>query len=119
MATTKCYRCAKVFTQTASQVGKSKSVQVCKTCKRLANRERYEEAITGKRIVFYRATPNLKKWARLVTRSEIKKGNLVREVCKIEGCEKMGQAHHLNYEDPKDIEWLCDHHHAMEHVKLG
>ena len=33
--------------------------------------------------------------------------------CIIKGCEELGERHHNNYKNPKDIIWLCKRHHNL------
>lgn len=41
-----------------------------------------------------------------------------RQVCSVEGCDKQGHRHHLDYSNYKDIEWLCPLHHKQLHLSL-
>ena len=41
----------------------------------------------------------------------IRAGTLVREICEVEDCDVIGQAHHDDYSKPLDVEWLCRKHH--------
>lgn len=44
----------------------------------------------------------------------IKTGRIIKEPCKVCGNEKV-QAHHLDYNDPFNIVWLCRTHHKYFH----
>lgn len=35
--------------------------------------------------------------------------------CSVEGCETIGERHHLSYDLPKTIIWLCRKHHSLAH----
>lgn len=37
----------------------------------------------------------------------------IREICSIEGCTELGERHHNNYANGKDIIWLCKRHHNL------
>ena len=59
----------------------------------------------------------LKTWCRAVTHRALKSGELEKQPCLI--CENLEvQAHHLDYTNPLDIEWLCMQHHAEKHVNV-
>lgn len=36
-----------------------------------------------------------------------------RQVCSIKGCNELGERHHPNYSNPKEIIWLCKEHHNL------
>jgi len=38
-----------------------------------------------------------------------------RQVCSVEGCDRLGERHHPDYEKPSEIVWLCPVHHYKEH----
>jgi len=56
-----------------------------------------------------------KKNAHIIVNTAIKKGDLVRGVCKECGNPKV-HAHHEDYRSPLDVMWLCAKHHRMLHV---
>jgi len=35
------------------------------------------------------------------------------QVCSIKGCEELGERHHPDYSNPRDIIWLCKRHHNL------
>ncbi len=41
--------------------------------------------------------------------------NKVRKNCSIRNCKVLGERHHPDYEEPKDIIWLCKKHHEIIH----
>ena len=43
-------------------------------------------------------------------------GEIKRKPCEV--CGDYAQRHHNNYDDPRDITWLCETHHQEHHVKL-
>ena len=54
--------------------------------------------------------------ARDAMRQKIRSGKIVRQPCSVCG-EKNAQSHHINYERPFDIVWLCVKHHSEIHQK--
>lgn len=42
----------------------------------------------------------------------------VAKPCSAFGCDKMGERHHYNYDQPKNIIWLCRDHHNIMHGKI-
>lgn len=63
--------------------------------------------------------PDVKKRAgcRTHTRTLIERGSLVPQPCEVCGDPNV-QPHHRNYDDPRDIQWLCEAHHHDEHRRL-
>lgn len=48
----------------------------------------------------------------------IKRGTVIRMNCWI--CGEVAEAHHENYDDPKDVTWLCtEHHKELHRLKNG
>jgi len=45
------------------------------------------------------------------------KGELKRQPCEVCGTTKKVEAHHLDYENPLDVNWLCFEHHRDWHQK--
>ncbi len=37
------------------------------------------------------------------------------KACSVDGCWEIGQRHHEDYNDAKDIVWLCPYHHSQVH----
>lgn len=57
----------------------------------------------------------IKNKARQFTRSQIKKGLIVRGDCVVSGCDLTTEAHHEDYSKPLEIMWLCKAHHEQHH----
>ena len=54
--------------------------------------------------------------ARRRTRSAIKNGSIIKKPCEI--CNEVkSEAHHIDYNDPINVVWLCSKHHKREHKK--
>ncbi len=54
--------------------------------------------------------------ARMAVGNAIRGGRLIRLPCRIQPCERKGQAHHRDYSRPLDVDWLCfKHHRESEH----
>jgi hypothetical protein len=60
----------------------------------------------------YREENPEKYQARTVVNNAIRDGKLVRQNC---WCGKIGQAHHEDYTQPLEVQWLCRKHHAELH----
>ena len=57
---------------------------------------------------------NIKDYARNRTRQEIAKGKIDRQPCLI--CsDTPTEAHHINYENPSEVIFLCKYHHTVLH----
>ena len=65
---------------------------------------------------WYHKNPEKIKAHRLV-RYAIKIGSLVKSTCIICGEIKVN-AHHKDYSKPLEVIWLCNKHHAKEHIKI-
>lgn len=48
----------------------------------------------------------------------VKKGELAKQGCAVCG-KKKANAHHDDYQNPLDVTWLCQSHHAEKHKSLG
>ena len=48
----------------------------------------------------------------------VRRGNLVREPCRVCG-DARAVAHHDDYAKPLDVIWLCNKHHRARHAELG
>lgn len=53
---------------------------------------------------------------RLVTNRAISRGEIMKLPCEICGDDK-SQVHHVNYDDPYAVTWLCKNHHLEAHGK--
>jgi len=51
-------------------------------------------------------------------RKALATGKLKRLPCRICG-DKQSNGHHVDYDEPLEVDWLCDKHHALEHSRLG
>ena len=54
--------------------------------------------------------------ARRVTQNALRDGSLTRMPCEVCG-DKKSDAHHVNYDKPLEIRWLCRKHHLRAHGK--
>lgn len=56
---------------------------------------------------------------RIKARDEVRKallrGDMVRGTCEVEGCDRVGHAHHDDYTKPLAVRWLCRVHHEALH----
>ena len=43
----------------------------------------------------------------------------IRQKCSVTGCNKLGERHHLDYDKPLEIIWLCRNHHRKFHKKYS
>lgn len=70
------------------------------------------------RLMRYRKDPKvrIKNLARWYTNHQIRAGKLNREPCALCGIEQ-GEAHHLDYNEPLLIVWLCSNCHRQIHLK--
>ncbi len=58
-------------------------------------------------------TPKGKAVARLIARIRYPKPHK----CSIDGCKNRGERHHLDYNKPTEIIWLClEHHHKLHRM---
>ena len=59
-------------------------------------------------------TPEYKQYTRLLANIKYPKA----EICVIPHCREMGDRHHMDYNKPTEIVWLCPKHHAELHTRL-
>lgn len=52
--------------------------------------------------------------ARGIVHDMLRDGRLLRQKC--EKCDLPGEAHHPDYNKPKEVRWLCRGHHSREHA---
>jgi hypothetical protein len=57
-----------------------------------------------------------RKTAWKLTKDALKSGTLVRKPCEVCGDEE-SQGHHVNYDQPLNVKWLCRAHHMKAHGK--
>lgn len=69
----------------------------------------------------YSKLPHVRKKrnARQLVYFAIKRGQLNRGRCEIEGCQTFGEAHHDDYDKPLEVRWLCKAHHEAHHHRNG
>ena len=60
-------------------------------------------------------TKRIKTWCRSSTNIAIRYGVLVPEPCSVCGTTAKIEAHHIDYNEPLKVEWLCKAHHADVH----
>ena len=65
----------------------------------------------------FSATPQA-KIAHKLTQAAIKDGRLVRQPCEICG-DPRSHAHHPDYDQPLNVQWLCNRHHTQLHAALN
>lgn len=68
----------------------------------------------GRRAIEWQRRNETKHAAHIIISSLIKGGKLISAPCLICGAEKT-QAHHFDYNKPKEIMWLCFKHHCGWH----
>jgi hypothetical protein len=59
-----------------------------------------------------------KRRAHQALNNALRDGHIVKGPCRLAGPDCAGkiQAHHFDYSRPLDVDWLCDHHHRLEHL---
>ncbi len=73
-----------------------------------------------KRYEKLRVDPEFKKKrnARCAVHRAIERGELERQLCEV--CkQRMGEAHHMDYDKPLEVSWLCRKCHAKSHAKYS
>lgn len=45
--------------------------------------------------------------------------NPIKEYCQVHNCVEIGERHHPDYSKPKEIIWLCKHHHELLHTTVS
>ena len=89
----------------------------CKQCHCEAAKV-YIKSIAGKQIkASWMKTDSLKQKSRMLLGKEVRAGKIVKEACFLCG-EKNTFGHHLLYEFPLKVVWLCQKHHSAIHRKL-
>lgn len=63
----------------------------------------------------YRGRNPLKEKARGAVRRALEKGTLVKGPCAVCGSAENVHAHHVDYAEPLNVQWLCACHHAELH----
>lgn len=103
---------------------------ICLTCKRIADKAwRDKRRAEGRPIISTkmpkeywaeyerRNLPAKKKRVRGLTKSAIKQGIIPKQPCEVCG-SKFSEVHHITYDSPYQIKWLCKTHHHEEHNRL-
>lgn len=86
----------------------------CKVCRKEYVRKQY----SLKKLQLKRQLEPLKYKARSTVTNMLRAGKITREPCFLCGVEKT-QAHHLNYNYPEKVVWLCNQHHGDIHNELS
>jgi hypothetical protein len=60
------------------------------------------------------ANPEKKRAHDAVERA-LRRGELIRGPCEVQGCERRSEAHHDDYSQPLRVRWLCRGHHKEAH----
>lgn len=82
----------------------------CRDCHRINARKRYATRKEAQR----RMLEPLKIKARSALRNAVKRGEIPKEICFL--CEELKtEAHHLDYNYPLKVVWLCKKHHEDVH----
>ena len=82
---------------------------ICKLCRK-DKRKLKKDLDNSRRKSWYHSHKNIEK-----ARYEAKYKFPIPKECAVEGCEEIGERHHLDYNFPLDIVWLCKRHHYMAH----
>jgi hypothetical protein len=69
---------------------------------------------------YYLLSPENKKKVNCRSRTNraIKKGTMLKEPCEICGTDVQIEAHHSDYNDWRNVNWLCKMHHVAYHVEV-
>jgi len=87
-----------------------------------ADRARYHASARKRAAV----AANTKRWkarnpekveAENIVAEAIKHGTLTRQPCEV--CGEKAHAHHADYSEALEVQWLCPLHHARQHVTEG
>ena len=68
-----------------------------------------------------RSMKKYQEWYREKNQKKIKAQKLsnkiytIRQICSVNGCNKLGVKHHSDYDKPLEIIWLCQRHHKELH----
>lgn len=86
----------------------------CKECRKEHSKKYYSAKVQQSK----RELEPLKYKARTLIANMLAAGKLCREPCFLCGIEKT-HAHHLNYDYPDKVVWLCSQHHGDIHNELA
>lgn len=81
--------------------------------RRYAETEAGKEAIKRAKAAYTKRYPE-KKRANMALRNAILTGRVLKLPCFVCGCDKV-EAHHVAYDLPLDVVWLCPTHHKQTH----
>jgi hypothetical protein len=82
---------------------------ICKSCRKEKRKDKKKQD-NARRKAWYHSHKNIEK-----ARYDAKYAFPNPKECAVEGCAEIGERHHLDYEFPLDIIWLCKRHHSMAH----
>ena len=83
---------------------------ICKHCRRVYRKNnRIKEQVRRRRRYY-------KNPAKEQTRRDTRELYPDTKPCAVQGCGAPGERHHIDYNDPKSILWLCKKHHDMIHL---
>ena len=109
----KCKTCQKVYDKLRNKQDHRKEARAI-----YAQTEEGKLAGNKAKSEYRKRNPNKAKAHAIVARS-MRAGNLVKEPCKKCGSEESIHAHHDDYSQPLNIQWLCPKHHHQWHAKNG
>ncbi len=129
-----CSRCKGIFTEDEMHNNRSRSLQVCKSCHNINERERRAASRERQREYqrnYYKSNCNTAKETARVNRLiypekhsamdkvkySVKRGVLSQQPCEVCRCHN-AQAHHDDYSKPLEVRWLCPLHHQELHSKM-
>lgn len=123
-----CLECGKEFLILLTQLKRGRGKFCSRSCANAVNgRNNLKKIIlpTGSDHFLWRGGPSprkktdpLKKRARSLVSSAIKKGELQRLPCEV--CKDIkSEAHHKDYSKPLRVEWLCRKHHRAADLRDG
>lgn len=118
--TKKCNKCkeAKTFDNFhRSKTGTFGLHPVCKSCKKLGNKNKIPLGARAAEIKYAAANQHKRK-AKEAVRQAIKTGRLFKLPCEHCGETKKIQGHHPDYSQPLLVIWLCPPCHSKEHSRL-
>lgn len=113
-----CPRCARTLPSASFRFRNSsnqKFMSQCRECARVIAQIYYRENGTKTKAGVRTYLDPIKKRARSLIQSAVRRGKIQRQPC--EKCGQKSQAHHHDYSKPYDVSWLCTVHHGMEHRK--
>jgi len=122
METSKCRKCKKHLELDSFWKDKSRGKGVCSICKDCYRNSDYGDTKRTYLRNYMRKYVKDKKNAQKLSTRKATKEAIKKGLIKVTGCEVCGnkaEAHHPDYSDPYNIQWLCDLHHREVHVSLN